>query len=115
MHLEDIPANIHLSTIIRDPNRILFEGAAVAVSSYNSSGIFDVLPMHANFISLISKKITIVKPDQTLVELSVTSAVLKVENNTVQVYIGAESVNLERKQRKGKQGGEKENPAIHKR
>ncbi len=38
---------------------VVFEGEAKALSSYNEGGIFDVLPMHANFISIIKQAVVV--------------------------------------------------------
>ena len=48
---------LHLN--IKDKGRIFFEGEVSAISTYNDIGIFDVLPMHENIISLIKNKIII--------------------------------------------------------
>lgn len=44
-----------LSVKILSPTQTIFEGEAISVSSANLTGKFDILPYHANFITLIQK------------------------------------------------------------
>ena len=44
-----------LSVQIISPVETIFVGDALSVSSHNSAGNFDILPEHANFITLIDK------------------------------------------------------------
>ncbi|HLC88193.1 MAG TPA: hypothetical protein VJG66_04030 [Patescibacteria group bacterium] len=45
-----------LNVKILSPTQTIFEGEAVSVSSVNTEGKFDILPYHANFITLVQKK-----------------------------------------------------------
>src|ERR1051325_2061123 len=38
---------------VQTPEKVLWEGEADAVTSRNSAGVFDILPEHANFISML--------------------------------------------------------------
>lgn len=60
-----------LQVKILTPLAMLFEGKAFSVSSVNSDGRFDILPQHANFITLIEGQ---------PVELRDTRRVMKVFN-----------------------------------
>lgn len=40
---------------ILSPTQTIYEGEAVSISSVNSVGKFDILPYHANFITLVQK------------------------------------------------------------
>lgn len=44
-----------LNVKIVSPTQTLFEGQAYSVSSANSTGKFDILPYHANFITMVQK------------------------------------------------------------
>lgn len=44
-----------LNVKILSPTQTIFEGEALSVSSVNSAGKFDILPYHANFITLVQK------------------------------------------------------------
>ena len=45
-----------LNVKIISPTQTIFEGEAYSVSSSNSTGKFDILPFHANFITMVQKK-----------------------------------------------------------
>lgn len=44
-----------LNVKIMSPTQTIFEGQAFSVSSKNSTGAFDILPFHANFITMVQK------------------------------------------------------------
>lgn len=77
-----------LSVLVRDRSGIVFEGQAEAVSSVNDKGPFDVLPLHANFISLIRQSLTISIQGEVRRELEIPGGVLTVKENKVEVYLG---------------------------
>ncbi len=80
--------NLSLSVMIRDRQGLVFEGEAEGVSSVNDKGPFDVLPLHANFISLIKKEIILRLKGSVEKPLSLESGVLMVRENKVEVYLG---------------------------
>lgn len=84
---ETVAGNPLLRVLIRDREGILFEGEAEAVSSYSDKGPFDILPYHANFITLINKEIRVKRvggEEKTVI----TSGVLIVRENKVEIYVG---------------------------
>lgn len=44
-----------LTVKILSPTQTIFDGEAYSISSVNSLGKFDILPFHANFITLVQK------------------------------------------------------------
>ena len=44
-----------LTVKIISPTQTIFDGEAYSISSINSLGKFDILPYHANFITLVQK------------------------------------------------------------
>jgi F0F1-type ATP synthase epsilon subunit len=72
---------------IKNKENVLYEGEVTAVTSFNDLGLFDVLPMHENFISLIKNKVILHK-NKAQKEFRVDSGVLKVRDNKVNIYIG---------------------------
>jgi len=77
-----------LTVIVRGRDGKYFNDKAEAVSSTNKKGPFDILPKHTHFISLIQNGITIHKIDRSIQEITFLSAVLKVKDDIVEVYIG---------------------------
>ena len=78
--------NINLT--IRNKQGVLFKDKVKSVSSYNEKGLFDILPKHENFISLIKEKIVVHKNDNQKEEIKIDNGVMKVYENNVNIYIG---------------------------
>lgn len=76
-----------LSLIIKSRNKVYYNGLANSVTSYNDKGIFDVLPEHANFISLISKRILVVDDRGAHHEFDIEGGVMKVYQDKVDIYL----------------------------
>lgn len=77
-----------LKVSIRDRRRVLFDGEAKALSSFNALGEFDVLPRHANFVSLIKGRVVIDKGSSDERIFQVESGLINVDENGVTVYVG---------------------------
>ncbi|MDP3778511.1 MAG: hypothetical protein Q8R30_00500 [bacterium] len=84
----NLSANQTLTAEVRDRNNLLFQGHVEAVSSYNDKGLFDVLPQHANFISLIKKLIIIHISKTEEKKFEIESGMLKVRDNNIEIYLG---------------------------
>ena len=80
-----------LRVTVLSPEKTVFDGQAVAVSTYNDVGIFDVLPFHANLITMIKQSITIYHPDKKTEKISCEKGILKVFENTVVIFLGIET------------------------
>lgn len=76
---------LHLN--IKDKGSIFFDGEVNAVTTYNDFGIFDVLPMHENLMTLIKDKI-IIHHDNKIKEIKIESGLLKSHGDKVNIYIG---------------------------
>jgi F0F1-type ATP synthase epsilon subunit len=72
---------------VRNRTQILFNEEAKSVSSKNDTGVFDILPEHSNFISLITSPLIIRKLDGTKQEITFQNGLLKVKENNVHCYI----------------------------
>ena len=79
-----------LKVLVRDREGVKFNGGAVAVSSVNAAGPFDVLPGHTNFISLIRKRVSVTGPEGKKTEFNLESGVIQVLKDQVNVYLGVE-------------------------
>lgn len=75
---------------VKSREKTLFEGEVTSITSYNEKGKFDVLPLHSNFISLIGEKIIIQPTVGPTQEIQLDNAVLRVIENTIQIFIGIE-------------------------
>jgi F0F1-type ATP synthase epsilon subunit len=83
-----------LKVKIRDAENIIFEGEADLISSINEVGKFDVLPLHANFISMIQNELHVFHKHQKVKELKIQNAVMKVSENMVHIFLGLENFEL---------------------
>lgn len=76
---------IHVN--IKNRGKIFYNGDAEYVSSYNDKGKFDILPQHANFISLIKNYILVKKTNGEIEKIDIKTGVLKNINNDVVIYL----------------------------
>ncbi len=80
-------AKFILNVRINSPEKIIWEGQALSVSSENSEGPFDILPKHANFITAIEEKpIKIKTPDKKKIEYTFPRSVLYMHDDLVSIY-----------------------------
>lgn len=77
---------------IRNTEEILFDGEVERITSFNEVGRFDVYPMHANFISIIEKEISLYHNKEKIKEIKLERAVMKVKQDIVSIYLGIESL-----------------------
>jgi len=71
---------------INSPEKIIWEGQAESVSSTNSHGPFDILQLHANFITIIENKLIIIKTSKESHEFTFPKAVMYTHKNEVLIY-----------------------------
>lgn len=82
----------NLTLTIIDSDNVIYDSAVKSVSSYNSHGIFDILPFHSNFITLITKKIIINDLTGQKKEILIDEGIMRVKRNSVQIFLGIEKV-----------------------
>ena len=87
---------------VRDIDHIIFNGLADRISSYNEIGPFDIYPMHANFISIIRKELTLYLSGKVIKDIKFGQAVLKVKQDEVHIYLGMEALLVEEENMTGK-------------
>jgi F0F1-type ATP synthase epsilon subunit len=79
-------ANSKLSVSVKTSEEILWQGTADSVSSKNSQGPFDILPMHANFISTIEKQPITIRIGREKKEFTFSYSVIYAHSNVVQIF-----------------------------
>jgi len=67
---------------------VFFEGKVESISSQNRLGQFDILPNHANFITLISDGLSIITADKKKINYQFKNGVLEVSENKVNIFLG---------------------------
>lgn len=84
--MEDQFKNLNLNVKIHTPSGILFSGEALSVSSANSVGAFDILPEHANFITIVENQPTIIRDNKQGHTFNFSLAIIHTLNNNVDIY-----------------------------
>jgi len=77
-----------LDLVIKSKQGIVYSDKVEALSSKNDKGIFDILPEHQNFISVIKENIVIHKKINQNQEMKIENGILRVYKNKVNIYIG---------------------------
>lgn len=82
-----MPDTPNLTVVVRNKDNILFSGDVFAITSVNDKGIFDILPQHENFISLIKDTVTIHKTRKENQEIHIENGILRVSKDKVYIYV----------------------------
>ena len=77
----------NLTVVVRNKDRVLYNGNAYAVTAVNDKGIFDILPQHENFISLIKDKVIIRKTQKENQEIKIENGLVRVYKDKVYIYV----------------------------
>lgn len=77
-----------LRVMVRNREKVIYDGTAWAVSSLNEKGVFDILPEHINFITMIKDTLVIHKPDKTTQEFKIRTGLMRVSKNLIEIYVG---------------------------
>jgi F0F1-type ATP synthase epsilon subunit len=83
-----MPSKKQINVKVRTRDEVMFEGPAKSVSSTNDKGKFDILALHANFISLINEKIEIISPGGQKQEFQIDSGIVRVVSDVVEIFVG---------------------------
>lgn len=76
-----------LNLVVREREKLLFEGMVDALTSVNEVGPFDILPYHSNFVTTIREKVTI-HMNGLKQEIEFEKGLIRVTENKVEVYVG---------------------------
>ncbi len=77
-----------IQVYIRDAEDIKYDGVARAITSVNETGMFDILPYHANLICIVKNYVKLYEKTGQIKEFKVDSGVLRAADNRVEVYLG---------------------------
>ena len=76
-----------LQVKVMTPDRFLYYGQALSVSSINSEVVFSILPQHANFITIVENQpIKIEKPDHQILMYKFSEAIILNDKNQISIY-----------------------------
>ena len=80
-----------LTVIVRNKDKILYNGQAYAVSAIDDKGPFDVLAQHENFIAIIKEKVIIHTTPKEIQEIQIENGLVRVHEDKVYIYINFKS------------------------
>ena len=83
--------NDTINVVVRNRSTVLFQDKVQAVTSYNDKGVFDILPEHESFISLIKNSVIIHKSNNESQEIKINNGVVRVFKNNAFFYVNFES------------------------
>jgi F0F1-type ATP synthase epsilon subunit len=77
-----------ISVVARAPFHVYYEGPATSVTATNKVGVFDVLPGHADFFSMLSPCEVVVEPGNAeAVKFTIRTGILTVRDNEVMLFV----------------------------
>lgn len=87
-----VHTNEKLKVVVKSPEGIVFDGEVYALTSKNVGGLFDVLPFHSNFVSIIKELLLLYETKENPKEMKIENGVMKVSENDVEIFLGVETV-----------------------
>ena len=75
-----------VSLKIMDKKKVTVSKIVDSVTSINDKGIFDVLELHSNYISIIQNRI-IYRIGEQSIQVPIQNAVMWVRNNSVTIFL----------------------------
>jgi len=79
--------NEQLTVIARAPFELYYEGPATIVSAKNKVGLFDILPGHADFFSILSPCEVTIDTETDPIRFDVRDGIITVRDNEVMLFV----------------------------
>lgn len=76
-----------LNVSARSPFEVYYEGAATSVTALNKVGLFDILPGHADFFSMLSPCEVIIETASDPISFMITNGIITVRDNEVLLFV----------------------------
>ncbi|OGH51501.1 MAG: hypothetical protein A3H17_04545 [Candidatus Levybacteria bacterium RIFCSPLOWO2_12_FULL_37_14] len=76
-----------LTIVIRNKDKVLYNGQAYALTAINDKGPFDILAEHESFISLIKGKVTIHTTPKEERQIQIDNGIVRVYKDKVYIYV----------------------------
>ncbi|NMB69635.1 hypothetical protein GYA27_00325 [candidate division WWE3 bacterium] len=77
-----------LDFYMRSRTKNYFHGTIHSLTAYNDKGELDILPMHTNFVSIVTKYVIVDKGLSTEQKFDYESGVLSVQERKIDLYVG---------------------------
>ena len=81
-------ADDYLMVKMSTPEKVLFEGQALSLSSINAKGDFNMMVDHTNFITVIKDKLILFLDHDQQREFDVDMGILRCFDNNIEVFLG---------------------------
>lgn len=85
MSKKSLPTEFSLKVL--SPDKKHFDGPAVAVTTQNTEGPFDILAGHINFFSILSPGTLVIDDGKKQTEIKISGGVAKVSHDIVTIFI----------------------------
>lgn len=72
---------------IRSRSKTYFDGFVSHLTSKNDTGIFDILPYHANFITIVKEYLDVKDMEGKIQRFEIKGGVLRVSEDKINVYL----------------------------
>ena len=79
--------NDELNVLVYAPFKTYFDGLANSITAKNGKGIFDVLPMHHRFITLLDSGYLIINSKAGVQKIEIDKGLMHVNQNLVTVFL----------------------------
>lgn len=76
-----------LSVVARAPFHVYYEGTALSVTATNAVGLFDIMPGHADFFSVLSPGDVRIETTAEPVVFDITSGIITVRDNEIMLFV----------------------------
>ena len=77
----------HLQVKIYSPFKVYYSDIADSVTAENDTGVFDVLPGHKNFLSLLNSCDLLIRNGEKEETISITRGIIHVHSNDVKIFL----------------------------
>jgi len=80
--------DIKLLLTVRNREQVLINEEVKSLSSFNDKGVFDVLPEHTNFISLIHRFLAVRRLNGETLQIRLENGIMRVYREKIDVFLG---------------------------
>ena len=80
--------DLKLLLSVRNREQVLINEEVKSISSFNDKGVFDVLPEHTNFISLIHRFIAVRRINGETLQIRLENGIMRVYREKIDVFLG---------------------------
>ena len=76
-----------ISVVARAPFHVYYEGPAYSLTATNRVGVFDILPGHADFFSMLTPCTVIIDTDKEQILFEAHNGMITVRDNQVMLFV----------------------------